>query len=339
MKINWKEFGRITLLIIPLSGLMSVGMCTSCWSDPYKTVLIWGYSFALWFFLWIGNGLLTDYLNYKVSWIHSPLKRLIYGLISTVLYTSVIVLIILYFFHQFGLRMSYDMMVWNMYISLGITFVISIVLHARAFLISWRETAIQAEKLQKETVVSQYETLKQQVNPHFLFNSLNSLTQLVYEDQDQAARFIKKLSEVYRYVLEQKDKELVSLEEEIHFTQNYLFLEKSRFGEKLRIQFDIKPLSGYVPPLALQMVVENAIKHNVISTDDPLLVEVSRQDDYLVVKNNLQKKNIVKGSSGIGLQNIRMRYQYLSKAPFRVEPTSTEFIVYLPIVSHASSTH
>jgi LytS/YehU family sensor histidine kinase len=136
----------------------------------------------------------------------------------------------------------------------------------------------------------QYEALKNQVNPHFLFNSLNALSSLIYENPGKAVEFINRLSDVYRYVLDSKDKEAVPLSEELTFVRSYLFLLKARFENNLVAETNISEEKGYVPPMALQMLIENAVKHNEISDEHPLKISVFEKDQYIYVKNNVQLK-------------------------------------------------
>ena len=197
-----------------------------------------------------------------------------------------------------------------------------------------RQSAINAERLEKESVKAQYESLKNQVNPHFLFNSLNALTNLVYEDPDKAAKFIKQLSEVYRYVLDSRSKELVSITEELQFLQSYIFLQQIRFGDKLKMVIDLPNPTGEVAPLALQLLIENAIKHNIIATDQPLTIQVYHQDGYFVVENDLQRKTVLsEDSSGLGLDNITKRYNFLSSVKVKIEESSSKFKVSIPVIS------
>jgi LytS/YehU family sensor histidine kinase len=203
------------------------------------------------------------------------------------------------------------------------------------FLKNWRQAEINAAKLRSENISSQFEALKSQVNPHFLFNSLNVLTSLVYEDQNKAAQFIKKLSDVYRYVLEQKGKDLVDLSNELEFVRSYLFLQKIRFGNNLKVEFDLANEMKYkVAPLSIQMLIENAIKHNIVSKEDPLRIVISLNgDNQLEVSNNLQKKNVMEGDSqGIGLENIKQRYAYLTDIEVSVEQIDGRFVVKLPLI-------
>lgn len=192
----------------------------------------------------------------------------------------------------------------------------------------------EKEQLQRENIQSQLEGLKNQVNPHFLFNSLNTLTYLIPEAPDKAVNFVQKLSKVYRYILEIRDQKIVTISDELEFLNAYIFLLKERFGENLNINIDIpeKFYRGKVVPLCLQILFENAIKHNIISTQKPLMINVSIEKDKLIVKNNLQKKNQVISSTSMGLQNIKNRYQFFTKKEVDVIVTTDSFLVALPLV-------
>jgi LytS/YehU family sensor histidine kinase len=218
-------------------------------------------------------------------------------------------------------------------VSLVITFLISLFLHGREFLLMWRKAAVDAERYQKESIKANFESLKNQVNPHFLFNSLNVLTSLVYQDADKAARFIKKLSEVYRYVLDTQGQEVVSLKEEMLFVESYVYLQKIRFGDNLKVE--ISSLSdGEVIPLSVQLLLENAIKHNEVSLEYPLTISIKREDDYLVVANGLRlKTNPLEESSGLGLSNIQKRYEFLSDKPVVISQSDAAFTVKIPILN------
>ncbi|WP_020530222.1 histidine kinase [Flexithrix dorotheae] len=178
---------------------------------------------------------------------------------------------------------------------------------------------VKTERQEKENVIAQLENLKNQVNPHFLFNALNVLSALVGKDAKLARKFVQKLSRVYRYALEHKDQIVVTLSDEIKYIKNYVFLQKIRFNEGLVVADQIaeEKLNLYIPPSAVQLIVENAIKHNVISSDNPLTIEIFVDEhDFLVVKNNLQLREDSVQSTGVGQQNLLTRYQYLSnKSP------------------------
>jgi len=205
---------------------------------------------------------------------------------------------------------------------------------ALSFYIELQRAVAEKAQLERQNVESQLEGLRNQVNPHFLFNSLNTLIYLIPEDADKAVRFVQQLSKVYRYVLESRDAKITPLAEELAFLKAYIFLLKERFGENLQIELrglDKKQDMGIVP-LTLQMLFENAIKHNVISTEKPLHIEVFAENGHLVVRNNLQRKNQVMDSTGVGLQNIKDRYRMLTDGEAEVIVSRDYFTVILPAI-------
>lgn len=218
--------------------------------------------------------------------------------------------------------------------SLLITAFISTVYESIYLYHNWKDSLLETEQLRREQVESQLEGLKNQVNPHFLFNSLNTLTYLIPEDQKRAVQFVQKLSRVYRYILEMKDKKLVTLEEELSFLHAYVFLVKERFGENLQVELDIPDHSKsmQVVPLSLQILFENAIKHNVIAQGKPLTVSVKVEDGNLIVVNKLQPKAQVMPGTGTGLANVRNRYRYFTDVPVAVSADKGIFEVRIPML-------
>lgn len=193
----------------------------------------------------------------------------------------------------------------------------------------------EKEELQRENIKSQLEGLKSKVNPHFLFNSLNTLAYLIPEDAEKSVKFVQKLSKVYRYILEMSDEKLIPLQKELDFLNAYIFLLKERFEENLRVEIDIPKarLKDKIIPLSLQILFENAIKHNVISSSKPLFIKVLiNEEGKLIVENNLQKKKQIKNSTKFGLENIKNRYRFFSTEAVDVISTSTSFIVSLPLI-------
>ncbi|MBL7857049.1 MAG: histidine kinase [Cyclobacteriaceae bacterium] len=329
-KIVQHELRDLGLFVL-ISLIQPLLTCPRC-NTVVNYALVSFFTFFMWVFLWKGNALLSHYLNGLISWIKFPVQRLAVGIITTILYTASIIYCLMIFF-EFAFAFNFGQgFRWTIYGSVVITILISTFLHAREFFLFWRKASVEAERHQKESVVAKFESLKNQVNPHFLFNSLNALTNLVYEDQEKAVKFIKQLSEVYRYVLDSQDKEVVSIEEEKKFLRAYVYLQQIRFGDKLRLDIQLDDVQGEVAPLVLQMLVENAIKHNVISEEYPLSIYIYLEGDYLVVENNLQKKMILhEESPGIGLENIRKRYEFLTEKKVWIEQDE-KFVVKLPLI-------
>lgn len=199
---------------------------------------------------------------------------------------------------------------------------------------SLAQARTQLIRLQKENLQSQFEVLRQQVNPHFLFNSLNVLTSLIRLDPELAEKFTEHLSKVYRYVLENKDNDMVDLKTELDFLEAYLFLLNIRFMDKLEVTIDIAPdkTDFMILPLALQLLIENAIKHNSMSKKKPLLINVFIDEDkYLNVVNNLQERESYITSTGVGLKNIEHRYRLLEMPEPVFSKTETNFIARIPL--------
>ncbi|MEZ4974359.1 MAG: histidine kinase [Cyclobacteriaceae bacterium] len=333
-KRNWKNEIRDVIILIAIGLGMTVIFGYT--NSGRQIGIVGSFTVLMWISLWKGNEGIGTYISTKVSWVKTPVKSLVLHSIATILYTPVTVLILMKLYEllfkvDFG--DSYDMI----YSAMVITIIISLFMHGRGFLKSWKEAELEAERAKRESIKANYESLKNQVNPHFLFNSLNALTNLVYQDQDKAAKFIKQLSEVYRYVLDTRDREVVSLREELNFLESYLFLQQIRFGNNLNIQMLVENTEGNIPPLAIQMLLENAIKHNVISTDQPLTITIKRDKDKLIVENSLQKKRLHPHDvSGVGLENIKRRYEFLSSHEVSVAEDTQIFKVTLPILTAVS---
>jgi putative flippase GtrA len=194
----------------------------------------------------------------------------------------------------------------------------------------------EKEQLQKAKLQSQLDILKTQVNPHFLFNSLNSLTGLISKDCVKAEEFVEEMSGVYRYLLRNNIGDLTTLKEELQFIRSYLHMQQTRFGKGLQYSIEVNDecLSWMLPPLTLQMLVENAIKHNVISVYSPLRIIISNNEEWLLIKNNLQKKYRRVSSGRVGLANIISKYKLLNAAGIEVEENEKEFIVSIPLIKH-----
>ncbi|WP_311195991.1 histidine kinase [Antarcticibacterium sp. 1MA-6-2] len=192
------------------------------------------------------------------------------------------------------------------FIALIITLVISLFFHAIYFYRMLQEKKVTEQKIIAGTASAKFESLKNQIDPHFLFNSLNVLTSLIEESPEIAQRFTTSLSKIYRYVLEQKDKELVNLSEELEFAVTYMNLLKMRFEDSISysIPQEIENPEAKVVPLSLQLLLENTVKHNIVSEAKPLYIKLYEEVGYLVVENNLQKKEVMQSRRGVGLKNI-----------------------------------
>jgi LytS/YehU family sensor histidine kinase len=193
----------------------------------------------------------------------------------------------------------------------------------------------ETEQLKKENLQTQLDSLKQQVNPHFLFNSLNTLSYLISEDPEKAEEFLDEMCKVYRYLLRNNENELTNLATELQFIRSYFHLLKTRYGDSLHLNLAVEPSDEQrlLPSLTLQLLVENAVKHNVIHRDHPLTVHISTQGNgQLTVKNNLQKKVQKVASNQVGLSNIASKFSLLKQPDIKVQQTDTEFLVTIPLI-------
>lgn len=295
------------------------------------------YSALIGLYIWQGHNLIVGFVENRYPWLEQPAKRTIYSiLVAGFFYFFAIVSFnycwnLLFYHYDFWKLMHEN--TYSFFLTFVLSFVVSIVINSVLFFRNWREAVVNQEELKRERLTLQYEALKNQVNPHFLFNSLNVLTSLVYSDPDVSARFIRQLAEVYRYVLDVKDVELTPLANELCFVESFIYLHKIRFEDGLFTEIvNITDSDGYIIPLSLQMLVENAIKHNVVSREEPLKIRIEISDDYVVVSNNIQPKLVSADSTSIGLNNIKARYEYLSNKDFEVIDNGREFVVKLPLL-------
>lgn len=198
-----------------------------------------------------------------------------------------------------------------------------------------QESKVKEQKIIAGTASAKFETLKNQIDPHFLFNSLNVLSSLIEENPENAQRFTTSLSKVYRYVLEQKDKDLVSIEEELAFAKTYMNLLQMRFENSLTYEVIIDTIQpeAKVVPLSLQLLLENAVKHNVISEQKPLHIKIYIDNDVLVIQNNYQKKSVLQDGQGVGIQNIVSRYDIITDRKVTIEQNENTYAVKLPILT------
>jgi len=202
-------------------------------------------------------------------------------------------------------------------------------------IIKKQESKVKEQKIIAGTASAKFETLKNQIDPHFLFNSLNVLSSLIEENPENAQRFTTSLSKVYRYVLEQKDKDLVSIEEELAFAKTYMNLLQMRFENSLTYEVLTENVDAEakVVPLSLQLLLENAVKHNIISEQKPLHIQIYIENDALVIQNNFQKKAVLQDGQGVGIQNIISRYAIITDRKVTIEQNEHTFTVKLPILT------
>lgn len=341
MKITQKQVIQIGLMALILVILGNLVVLTVVPFSEFTSEIFLSntaYSLLIGGTMSVGITRIALWLDRQHPWLKNPGKRLVLqvsltlGFCLLVIAIVIIVLILVFEGKDYSafIAKSGWFMVKTAIIFLTLSMLIT---NAIVFFVNWRKSVIVQEQMKREQLALQYETLKSQVNPHFLFNSLNSVTLLIKSDPDKAILFVKKLSDVFRYVLEQKDNELTTLDAELNFLESYIFLQKIRFGENLIVNVDVAEVNYYVIPLSLQMLIENALKHNIVSKEFPLTINIHSKDgNYIVVSNNLRKKPVL-GSSNLGLENIRSRYGFFTGNPVVVSETENEFRVEIPLMA------
>ncbi len=296
-----------------------------------------GFSFGFGF--WLGNWVINEFIEKKLDWTKNLRRSNLISLCLYILYGIILSVTInyLYSFHLFENR-GIDLF-WDVFIKTLIVMFLDLIVistyNSTKLTKYWKKTIEKNEELKRENLVARYEVLKNKVNPHFLFNSLNALSSVIDRKPELGSNFVKKLSDIYRYVLEQSDKELVSFDIEMKFVKDYIFLSKIRFGDALTFHPTIPESTDIkVVPLGLQTLIENAIKHNIISDDMPLQIKVDMEEGFVVIKNNIQKKNIIMPErKPHGLENLRNRYAFHTDSLIEIKESDEFFIVRLPIIN------
>ena len=319
--------GIIAAIVVFLLNLLLVDMHSAWRNTPY--FLIYSFVFSL------GNMLYFNMIGKYLNWNKNPEKTLIISILGVIPVNALIYFMLNMFFKVWIFGQSFQYFIQHIN-PLEYTMVVLFALVIALFIITQysfkkiRETQLKAEQLKTQNERIKFESLKAQLDPHFLFNNLNVLASLIGENPEKAEEFTLKLSDIYQYVLAQKDKNLVPLKNEITFAENYLDLLKMRFEDGLHYTLpkQIDP-DAQIPPLSLQLLLENAIKHNKISAENPLKITISIESGQVIVKNNLNLKEPNSKSYKIGLNSLKERYKLLN-SPIEIIQNQDSFIVNLP---------
>ncbi|SHF53155.1 hypothetical protein SAMN05444483_101487 [Salegentibacter echinorum] len=330
---------RISLVITVAIVLLEIIFAGSKFAkifDFETLVIFFGYSLVL----TIINASYFWWFNSKIDWGKAGIKKIILGTTG-----SIILTLIGFFICRLLHHVVYEGEVLENFIAgekmsfylfpLLITTIISLFFHLVYFYKALQENKLKEQKIIAGTASAKFDALKNQLDPHFLFNSLNVLSALIDENPDLAQKFTSRLSKVYRYVLEQKNKELVDVEQELKFAKTYMDLLKMRFEDAIifEIPKELKNPEAKVVPLSLQLLLENTIKHNIVTSEKPLRIIISEEEKYLIVRNKWQPKEILKQGSGVGLSNIKQRYQLLTDREIEITKNNEFFSVKLPLLT------
>lgn len=288
--------------------------------------------------VWLSKYIERNVFNKSVS------SKLLFLCISLLLYGLLISYLFGLCYSVFDIVLFKKYEAWNQFVAFSYdlnfgTFIFYLLLLAYNGVVlyykNWKESQLNAERLMRENIQAKYDVLKSQIDPHFFFNSLSVLTNLVYKSPDLSAEYITQLAKSYRYILDKKFDNLVTIKTELEFLESYSFLIRIRHQSSIEFHINISEevqCTGMVPPATLQMLVENAVKHNRFSANDPLRICIKDEDDYLVVSNDLRKRASIQNSIGVGLDNISKRYELTSDKRITVTETKDTFTVRVPII-------
>jgi len=289
---------------------------------------------------WIAHTWTLIFVRKRLALMYKKQLQVVYTFVILMLLTMSIVVSVCWIYHATNfLGFVLDTKTFLITLSFGLVMnIIATSFNEGAFISDdIHKASLETERLKREALQHELDNLKTQVNPHFLFNSLNSLSSLISENPTQAEVYVNEMSKVYRYFLQVNNVKLVTLEEELKFIQAYFSLLKTRFGNGifLTIQVDPKVTQFMIPPMTLQLLLENAVKHNKVLKDSPLHITISTtEDNWLQVENNLQQKPSALHSNGIGLQNIADKYKLMGQQAISVEKGTDFFRVAVPLINH-----
>ena len=326
---------KISPYLVILVGVFVTGifLVANGVDSPATGLLSLGHGLLMTAGIWLGCMMIVQYLWRKFPWEFYPVKHLLWEILLITVWTMLYSFILYRIESGFHVFERVENLFMEAVVTLLITYLITAIHELLFFYRQWKHHFSKSVRLEKDNIQAKYDTLKAQINPHFLFNSLNSLTSLV-DDNEAAVKYISDLSDFFRYMLGSRDKELVLVREEINLLGKYIHLQQSRFKSSLDITHDVpeKYFHFAIPPLVLQMLVENCIKHNIISRDKPLRISISAVQDSLVVENNIQKKSGI-SSTGQGLRNIRERYRLFTTREVEITETPAIFRVTVPLLT------
>lgn len=335
-KLEWVSFLTMMPLLAMLLNNLLFGYRAftdlRCWFYSYPVILVQG------LVSWYLHIFVMHWLRVQFKDIRQTTIRLIILGISHILLITLTFVSLFYWYdavHFLGYQLDHSKLIIALYVGVALTLVATSMWEADYLMKQWKGSLTEKETMEQLTIQQEFEQLKSQVNPHFLFNCFNTLSSLITENRKQAEAFLNELSKVYRYLLRNNEDGLTTLQTEIKFIESYYTLLKTRHGEavQINIETDRKYDRYLLPSLSLQLLVENAVKHNVLSKGHPLIIDIfTTTGNKLVISNNLQLRSIKAPSNKIGLVNIRQKYQLLNHSGFQVLQDNKNFSVVLPLI-------
>jgi hypothetical protein len=342
--MKWVKPNKIEILsfLVPMPFIVLAFHHIFYPDTVYTDWRIWAFSLPLIYIIGLSNWYLhvqyEHFVQRKFPELRHTGKRILFGIfVNLFLMTPSAFLIVWLYdhFHILGYHYKEGDYKWAYLIGICVNLLFQTLWEVLYLLDKYKETLSEKELIEQMSMEQEFENLKSQINPHFLFNCFNTLSSLIQEDKKEAENFLDELSKVYRYLLKSNEAGVSTVERELQFIQSYYRLLKTRYGSGLRLSIDIdkRYYSYLLPSLSLQLLVENAVKHNIVSRMQPLVIEIlTAAGNKLVVNNNLQRKQLIKTSTRIGLNNIRSKYKLMKQDGFQIVEGENNFMVVLPLV-------
>jgi two-component system LytT family sensor kinase len=332
----------ITTILVPFTALIIPFIFFGMRFDrpPYFTWQVYLSALILTTVIWLGNRQIMLWARTRYSGFEHVRKRLMVQSAAMLVYTLVTNNTLGYLLDACGLKEQqgdlYAILIHSNVAAIFCTLTVVAIYESIYFMNELKKSVEEKEMLKRESLKAQLNALKTQVNPHFLFNNLNTLSSIIPEDAELAVKFVQQLSKVYRHILEVQEEQSIPLKDELDVMKAYAFLLQTRFGDNLDITINVpdEKLRKRIVPLSLQILMENAIKHNIVSSEKPLKINVFAENGKLVVSNNLQKKRQLNESTGIGLDNIRNRCKLLGNGKVEVTEDEASFTVSIPLIEN-----
>ncbi|MBZ9651032.1 sensor histidine kinase [Psychroflexus montanilacus] len=333
--IRFVWISAVIAVFIHLINYMGSGLTVNYLTN-YKYLLV-NFSYA--FIIGIFNITFITLIQSKFSWREEPKTLIVLGILGTVI-VSVLGFFIARIVHSlwiYGYTFQYFLnneSLTSYIFAVLIAIIVSLAFHAYYFYKFGADAELKAQKEIVEHTKAKHKALQDQLDPHFLFNSLSVLASLIEEDPKRATEFTTSLSKVYRYVLDQRQEDVVSLSSELDFAKVYLNLLAMRFEDSLSYSINVTDETAFTIPLSLQLLIENAVKHNKVTERQPLHIEIFKTESFLVVQNNVNPKAQESNRNGIGLKNIKNRFEAFTEIPIQIEKDATKFRVKLPLIKN-----
>lgn len=322
--------------------LIAVVLNLIMYGDRWRSGEVWMISFPLLFAIgtvtWYGHVLYANWAERKFPALDQSGQRIFMKMFVAVLVMSPAVTMIFFLYDHFsilGYQLKQEDLLKGLFTGLAVNLIFETLYEADYIFIKYKESASEKETLMQMSFTQEFDTLKSQVNPHFLFNCFNTLSSLISVDKDKAEVFLDELSKVYRYLLRNNQEGVSTVENEIKFIESYFRLLKTRHGDavQMNMQIDKEYYPYLLPSLTLQLLVENVVKHNALSRNKPLQIDIfTTTGNKLVVSNNLQRRTVKAASHGVGLENIKAKYQLLKVKGFQIIEDNKNFTVVLPLI-------